>query len=374
MGDGNHAGKGRKAEKGRRFIIAAGGTGGHLFPGIAIAKALEARLEGVEIRFVVGRRKMDSEIPGRYGYETLSVDVEGIKGRGWKGGLSALSKLPGGIWQSAGMIRAFSPDLVMGMGSYASAPVCLAARLLGTPTAIHEQNSYPGLANRMLCRVVDRVFISFEESREHFKSGELVWTGNPVREEILEPSRTKSSGHGGFTLLVLGGSLGARAVNEAVTAALTLPEMAGRRPAVIHQTGDADFDRVAAVYRDEGLDADVVPFIQDMASAYHAADLVVSRAGATTIFELAALGKPSILVPYPYAANRHQEINAMSLVRGGGAEMIHQKDLDGAVLARVLLKYMNDAAALAEMGRRAGAAGRPEAASTIVDHILEMVG
>jgi UDP-N-acetylglucosamine--N-acetylmuramyl-(pentapeptide) pyrophosphoryl-undecaprenol N-acetylglucosamine transferase len=356
------------------FIIAAGGTGGHLFPGIAIARELQRRVAGARIRFVVGRRRMESEILQRYGFESVSVDVEGIKGKGWRGVLSALFKLPGSVLQSAGMIRAFSPSLVMGMGSYAAGPVCLSARLLGIPTAIHEQNSYPGLANRILCRFVDRVFISFEESREYFKGGDLVWTGNPVREELVASPPSAPGRGGGFTILVLGGSQGATAVNDAVIAALARPEMKERRPTVVHQTGEADLERVREAYRAEGIEAEAAPFIQDMAGVYGRADLVVSRAGATTLFELAALGKPSVLIPYPHATNQHQKANAMSLVRGGGAEMILQEDLDGEVLARVLMKYMDHPEALAAMGSKARAMGRPEAAAVIVDHLLKMVG
>jgi len=259
------------------------------------------------------------------------------------------------------------------MGSYVAAPVCLAARLLGIPTAIHEQNSLPGLANRLLSRIVDQIFISFEESRGYFKRGQPECTGNPVRKELLNPPPIPPEDRGGFTVLILGGSQGAAAVNSAVLEAMTRLGGEGRRPRVIHQTGEADFERIRNAYAERGLTVETAAFIRDMGGAYDRANLVVSRAGATTVFELAALGKPSVLIPYPYAANQHQETNAMSLVRGGAAEMIRQSDLDGESLARVLARHMDHPDALADMGRRAKAMGRPDAAAVIVDRLLAMV-
>jgi UDP-N-acetylglucosamine--N-acetylmuramyl-(pentapeptide) pyrophosphoryl-undecaprenol N-acetylglucosamine transferase len=355
------------------FLIAGGGTGGHLFPGIAIARELEKRFERTEIIFVVGRRKMEEEILSRYGYRARHIDVEGIKGRGLKRGIAVLAKLPKSMMQSISIIREFSPLLVLGMGSYSAGPVCLAARFMRIPTAIHEQNSYPGLTNRLLVKVVDRVFISFEESRAHLKSRSLYLTGSPVREELIpdhSPGRAES---GKFTILVVGGSQGARAINRAFAEALLDMKCKERYPEVIHQTGKVDYYQVVEDYRKKDIKGETVPFIQDMAEAYKRADLVVSRAGALTIFELAAMGKPSILIPYPYAANQHQEINARSLVRAGAAEMIHQRDLTGGGLSRVLMKYMDDSFALEEMGRRASKMGRPDAANVIVDRLLEII-
>ncbi len=355
------------------FLIAGGGTGGHLFPGIAIARELEKRFEKTEIIFVVGRRKMEEEILSRYGYRARYIDVEGIKGRGLKRGTAVLAKLPKSVMQSISIIREFSPLLVLGMGSYSAGPVCLAARFMRVPTAIHEQNSYPGLTNRLLVKFVDRVFISFEESRAHLKSRSLYLTGSPVREELISDHNTGRAESKKFTILVVGGSQGARAINRAFTEALLDMKCRERHPEVIHQTGKVDYDQVVVDYQKKDLKGEIVPFIQDMAEAYKRADLVVSRAGALTIFELAAMSKPSILIPYPYAANQHQEINARSLVRAGAAEMIHQRDLNGEVLSRVLIKYMDDSFALGEMGRQSSKMGRPDAAKVIVDRLLEII-
>ena len=353
-------------------VIAGGGTGGHLFPGIAVAKELERRVESAEILFVVGRKKIESEILSRYGYRATAIDVEGVKGRGWKKGFTVMVRLPKSFLQSVFIIRKFSPALVIGMGGYSAGPICLAAKFMGIPTAIHEQNSYPGVTNRLLSRFVDRVFISFEESRKYFRDRALSLTGNPVRLELFSNGGPVSKASEEGTILVVGGSQGARAVNVAFAEALLYLKSRGRNPDVIHQTGETDFHRAVEDYRDKGLKGELFPFIQDMTAAYNRADLVVSRAGATTIFELAALGKPCVLIPYPYATNQHQEINALSLVRAGGAEMIRQSDLDGETLAHVLIKYMDDRSALEEMGKRARKMGRRDAAKVIVDQLLAM--
>lgn len=376
MGKGE-LGKGKEALESAgsnelRVIIAGGGTGGHLFPGVAIAKEISKRYGRSQVRFVIGRRKMESEILTRLGLHQETIDVEGIKGRGWKKGITVLMKLPYSFFQSVSIMKRFSPHLVLGVGGYSAGPVCLAARMMGIPTAIHEQNSYPGLTNRLLSRIVSRVFISFQESKEHFPGGTLYLTGNPVREELLAEREDFKETNDGFTVLVVGGSLGARAINRAFVAALEILKRQGKVPLVIHQSGETDYANVVEEYEKKGLKGDVKPFIQDMAAAYHLAHVVVSRAGATTVSELAALGKPSILIPYPYAANRHQETNALALVRVGGAEMILEHDLSGERLAGLLTTYMEDRNALEEMGKRAAKMGRSDAAKLIVDKLEEM--
>ncbi len=357
-----------------RIIIAGGGTGGHLFPAVAIAKEIVKRYEAADICFVTGRRKMESEILTRLGFHQQGIHVEGIKGRGWKKGFMVLIKLPYSVFQSISILKRFSPHLVVGVGGYSSGPVCLAARLMGIPTAIHEQNSFPGLTNRLLCRIVDKVFVSFEESRQHFPGGTLYLTGNPVREELLAEQTDPRKRHERFTILVVGGSLGARAINRAFVAALEILREKGKDPAVIHQSGETDYAHVVEAYEQRGLEGKIMPFIEDMAEAYHRADMVVSRAGATTVSELAALGKPSILIPYPFAANRHQETNALMLVRVGGAEMLLEQELSGESLAALLMKYMDETRVLEEMGKQAAEVGRRDAAKVIVDHLEAMRG
>ena len=323
--------------------------------------------------FVTGRRKMETEILTRSGFCQTSIVVEGLKGMGWRKGTIVLLKLPLSFFQSISIIKRFSPHLVLGVGGYSAGPVCLAARLMGIPTAIHEQNSFPGLTNRMLCRIVDRVFISFEESRKYFPGGSLYLTGNPLREELLIEKKTYDKGNKKFTILVVGGSQGARAINRAFVASLEILKSKGEDPLSIHQTGETDYSQVVEAYRQRGLKGDIMPFIQDMAEAYHLADIVVSRAGATTVSELAALGKPSILIPYPHAANRHQEINARMLVQAGGAEMMLQEDLSGEGLAGILMKYMNSRRILRKMGAQAQKMGQGDAAKDIVNQLVDMI-
>ena len=364
-------GKGQKI----RCIIAGGGTGGHLFPGIAIARELEARDPDASVLFVVGRRRMESEILRKHGFRVAFIRVEGIKGRGWKKGLAVLTMLPGSLFQSMKIISEFRPSFVVGVGGYSAGPFCLAARLLGVPTAIHEQNSYPGLTNRLLARVVDRIFISFRKSAPHFKNRDILFTGNPVRRELMSPSMDSVVGTPSFTVMVVGGSQGARAINDAFVRAYGILKKSGKAFDFIHQTGKLDHQRVLSDYRAEGfegrdIETKVLPFIEDMASAYHRADMVISRAGATTLFELAALGKPSILIPYPHATNGHQEANARSLAQLGGAEMILQKDLSAEGLANAISNYMDHPRKLQKMSEAARGFGCPDADRMIVDQLM----
>ncbi len=361
------------AKNGVKVVVAGGGTGGHLFPGVATAKEIVIRSPKADILFIVGRRKMELEILTRSGFKQESIHVEGIKGRGWKKGLMVLLKLPYSFFQSVSILKSFSPQLVLGVGGYSAGPVCLAAKIMGIPTAIHEQNSFPGLTNRLLSRIVGRVFISFEESREHFPGGTLYLTGNPIREDLLQERNSHVNTNKRFTILAVGGSQGARSINRVLVAALEILKTEGRDPQVIHQTGETDHARVVGEYQERGLEGEIVPFIKDMAEAYGLADIVVSRAGATTVAELAALGKPSILVPYPYAANRHQETNARMLFEVGGAEMMLEENLSAKGLSEVLMKYMDDRTALERMGERAREMGRPDAAKVIVDQLMEMI-
>jgi UDP-N-acetylglucosamine--N-acetylmuramyl-(pentapeptide) pyrophosphoryl-undecaprenol N-acetylglucosamine transferase len=355
-----------------RCIIAGGGTGGHLFPGIAVAHELGNRFEHPMVLFVAGRGRMESVILARHGYPVEAIDVEGIKGRGWRRGLSVTSRLPRSFIQSAGIVKRFAPQVVLGVGGYSSGPFCLVSKWRSVPTAIHEQNTFPGLTNRLLCRFVDRVFISFGESRAHFKGGVIVLTGNPVREDILRGAGRDRPAAAAFTSLVMGGSQGASAINAAFLDGLEILHREGRALKVIHQTGERDYARVEEDYQRRGLKGDIHPFIQDMAKAYRESDLVIGRAGATTLFELAALGKPSILVPYPHAANQHQEKNAVALVGQGGAEMIDQSQLTGQALAGVIVKYMDHPEDLCRMGERARRMAQPHAARMIVDQLVEM--
>jgi len=359
--------------KGIKLIIAGGGTGGHIFPGIAVGKELLRRYPSSEALFVTGGRKIEDDILKDAGFSRVSIAVEGIKGRGFMKTIKAAVKLPCSFLQSIFIIRRFSPDIVFGVGGYSSGPVCLAARIMGVRTAIHEQNSYPGMTNRLLARFVDRIFISFKESGSYFPKEKVYVAGNPIRREFMQETPGGQEGSKGFTVLITGGSQGASALNSAFIAALKMIKERGKDPLVIHQTGQADFENVLRRYRDEGLDGDVKSFIQDMPGAYRKADIVVGRAGAGTVFELAAMGKPSILIPYPFAADNHQVANARMLADAGGALMILQNDLDAERLAGIIVGFMEDRDSLKEMGERARKAARPDAARDIADQIEEMI-
>jgi UDP-N-acetylglucosamine--N-acetylmuramyl-(pentapeptide) pyrophosphoryl-undecaprenol N-acetylglucosamine transferase len=324
---------------------------------------------------------MEREIILKAGFEARSIDVEGMLGKGLLQRISVLSKVLIGSIQSLTIMRDLKPHLIVGVGGYTSGPVCLVAWLLGIPIAIHEQNSFPGLTNRILAPFVKKVFISFEESRRYFKRGNLLLSGNPIRDELMHlksfPRRVSKSAEGTltqrFVILVMGGSQGAKAINRALTSALKELKAVGLLPFVIHQTGKEDLQKVLDDYRSLGLDGEVKAFIEDMASAYERADLVICRAGATTIAELAALGNPSILIPYPYAAHKHQDINAKALVAVGGADMILERDLNGKSLARRIRRYMENTGELTRMSSLALKAGRPRAKEIIVDQLMELI-
>jgi len=363
----------RKTGNGKRIIIAGGGTGGHLFPGIAIVRELKKRCDDANILFIVGRKKMEREIISRAGFEAKSIDVEGMLGKGFLRRAMALFKVLISSIQSLTIIRDFKPHLIVGVGGYTSGPVCLMGWLLGIPSAIHEQNSFPGLTNRILAPFVKKVFISFEESRRYFKRGNLFLSGNPIRDELMNLKLTPKGINQRFVILVMGGSQGARAINRAVVSALKELKKVGFLPFVIHQTGSEDLGKVIGDYHGLGLSGEVKAFIEDMASAYRRADLVICRAGATTIAELAALGKPSILIPYPYAAHKHQDINARALVAYGGADMILERDLNGTTLASKIRRYMEDREVLKGMSSLASKAGRPRAKEIIVEQLMELI-
>ena len=362
----------RREDQGPRIIISGGGTGGHLFPGIAVGSELKKRCGRAAILFVTGRKKMENKIISQAGFETQSIDVEGVMGKDFLGLITAFYKVVLALIQSLLIIRDFRPQLVLGLGGYTSGPVCLIALLFRVPTAVHEQNSFPGLTNRILAPFVRRVFISFEETRKYLKGDKLLLSGNPIRNELLQSTQSPEIDKK-FVILVLGGSQGAKTLNEAVIAMIIELKALGTAPFLIHQTGKADLQRVTGEYDILGVGGEVSAFIEDMSLAYSKADLVICRAGATTVAELAALGKPSILIPYPYASHRHQEINAMTLVDVGGADIILERYLDGKSLTAKVMKYMKNRGKLRKMSVLASKAGRLGAREAITEELLKII-
>lgn len=356
-------------------MLTGGGTGGHLFPAIATAEALCRRLPGSQVLFVGTKRKMDRDSLAEYGYATCSIHSQGLKGKDFLSLVIGLAVLPLSCVEAMYHILRFRPHLVLGVGGYVTGPVIAAARLLGRPTLIHEQNSIPGLANRKLGPLAAKICLSLPGSEKWFPSQKTVLTGNPVRHAILTlAGKEKKKKEGPLTLLVLGGSLGAHRVNVLVTEAfaLGLPGLQGVR--VIHQTGADDADMVTERYRQSKTEATVSPFFRDMAGVYEQADLLLSRAGATTLAELAVLGKPALLIPYPYAADRHQEKNAEFYVQGGGCVMFAEKELSADLLGENLVRLLADRHALEAMGTAMRSRAFPEATEHIVDVCMDLLG
>lgn len=364
----------KQGAEGIRVMITGGGTGGHLFPGIAAAEALCERLPGSNVMFVGTHRKMDKTSLSKYGFQVRAIHSHGIKGKSLGQLIKAVMVLPLSVLEAVYHILRYRPHLVVGVGGYVTGPVIAAARLLGKVTVIHEQNSVPGLANRKLGALAQKVCLSLPGSEKYFDGQKTELTGNPVRKEILELAREVDKGgeNEELTIMILGGSQGARAVNRLVVEALTGIASA-RTLKIIHQTGAMDVQMVRDAYGQAGLQAEVEPFFHDMVNLYRRADLVISRAGATTLVELAVLGKPAILIPYPYAADNHQEKNGQHYVEGQGAVMFIEADLTPERLAKEVVGLLEDEARLRRMGENMKKLGIPEAAEKIVDVCLKQM-
>ncbi len=363
----------------QRIMVAGGGTGGHLFPGLAVVEELRRRVPGLEVKFVGTARGIEARIlPGR-GEALELLNVTPLKGQGVGARFKSFARIPTAMKQAASLMGGFEPDLVLGVGGYASGPVLLAASLSGRPTALLEQNAYVGMTNRILARFVDRAYIAFEQTQQVFGVSKSRLTGNPVRQEFVEHARLALADPEGFesrarTVLVLGGSQGARKLNEDLPRALAQAGVADRNLEVVHQTGEAMREEVEAVYRELGIRARVVTFIEEISRAYANAALVVARAGATTLAELCAIGRPSILIPFPFAADDHQAKNADALEAQGASICIRESDLEVDRLAALIAGLLDDPAKRRAMARAARAHGRPDAAAAIVDDMMGWIG
>ncbi|CAG37627.1 undecaprenyldiphospho-muramoylpentapeptide beta-N-acetylglucosaminyltransferase [Desulfotalea psychrophila] len=327
-----------KETRRKRILLTGGGTGGHLFPAIAAAQQFCREYPGAEVLFVGTKRKMDAETLERYGFKGVAINSYGLKGKNMRELVKALLVLPISCLQALFILARFRPDLVLGVGGYVTGPVVAMAKLCRRPTLIHEQNSVPGLANRKLAKLVDRVCVSLPASASCFPADKVVFTGNPVRENLVALAAKAREVKEGVTLLVLGGSQGARSLNRLIVEAFVgvgSESLAGIN--LIHQTGTKDLAWVKQAYGDAGRDVWVEPFFKDMDAVYSQADILVSRAGATTLAELATLGKPVILVPYPFAADNHQQKNAEYYVQGGGALLFKESELTAPQLVEAVI-------------------------------------
>jgi UDP-N-acetylglucosamine--N-acetylmuramyl-(pentapeptide) pyrophosphoryl-undecaprenol N-acetylglucosamine transferase len=367
-----------------RVIIAAGGTGGHLYPGVAIAREFERQLELSEIIFVGTTRGLETKVMARERYELVTIKARGIMGKGPMAGILGLAVTPLGLAQCLALCRRRRPDLVIGIGGYTSPPLIEAAFLLGIKRALLEPNAFPGVANRVLSPLANVVFVSFAEALPFFDAAKTRVVGTPIRRAFLDPipsSEVMPAPGRGPGLLILGGSQGARSINRAMTAALPMLFRSHADIRVIHQTGERDFEEVAAAYRtilqtleSTFVEPDVAPFLFDVPHAMKQADLIVSRSGATTVAEITACGKPSILIPFPHAIHGHQERNAQVLVQGGAAQMMRDENLSGERLSQTISALLGDPDRLTEMGRQSHSLGRPDAAEQVVHVCRELVG
>jgi len=403
-----------------KIILAGGGTGGHLYPGVAIAQEFRRQRPDLTILFAITRRKIDQQIMSQEGWEYVALPVESFRGVSWRT-VRALGCLAWSIRQASSVVRKFKPSLIIGLGAYPSVPMIVAGKWSKVPIVIQEQNLYPGGANKMLARWADRVFISFPATESLFPAvsrEKIVLAGNPVRQAVshsgaVSPNSAVSPdsyvgagpcacpdgavspslslehelslfereqgeglaiGRGKFTLLIFGGSKGAHRINEAVMEGLAdIPKGLAGKLQIIHQTGQEDFEEVKRRYQQVPVKSVVLPFIYRMIETYQLADLVVCRAGATTVAEITLMGKPAIMIPYPYAVADHQATNAGELKKAGAAELILDRDLTGKSLWAMIQALAENPKKLARMREESKKLGKPDAASRIVQECLNLI-
>ena len=349
----------------RVVMIMAGGTGGHIFPGLAVAERMQAA--GWEVVWMGARSGMEARIVPPRGYRMAWIRARALRGKGVLAKLLLPANLLWSFWESARALFRVRPDVVLGMGGYVAFPGGMMATLLARPLALHEQNAIAGLANRVLGALADKVMVAFPGALNKAE-----WTGNPVRADIAAiaaPQERFGGRSGPLRLLVVGGSLGAQALNEAVPKALALI-VAGERPQVVHQAGERHLEALRANYAAAGVAGELVAFIDDMARRYAEADLVLCRAGAITVAELSAGGVASILVPFPHAVDDHQSENAKFLSERGAAILLPQSQMTPERLASLLRTL--ERAQLLEMARKARALGKPDAAQVVAERCMAL--
>jgi UDP-N-acetylglucosamine--N-acetylmuramyl-(pentapeptide) pyrophosphoryl-undecaprenol N-acetylglucosamine transferase len=376
------------------IVIAAGGTGGHLYPAIALAREFLRRDPTTRILFVGTKRGFEARVLAHEGFELALITAEPVMGQSPWRTLVGLAAVPLGLIDSLSLLRARRADLVVSVGGYTSPAMVTAAFLMRIPRVILEPNAYPGMANKVVGRLTQRVFLAFESAAAHFDARKVRVVGVPLRQAFSEEGEKSvargerqpsaqdvgggsvPAGHEprASRLLIFGGSQGAKAINDAMVAAL--PELADMKAtlSIVHQTGEKDHARIAAAYREAGMAAEVLPFIYDMPTALRSADLVVSRSGATTVAELAACGKPAILIPLPQAIYNHQMLNAEAMAKAEGAVVLAQRELTGARLAKTIISILTDPARLSEMSKRSRALRRTDSAEAIVNECYALTG
>jgi len=348
------------------FLMAAGGTGGHVIPGLAVARELRHR--GHRATFVGTRRGMECKLVPAEGFELKLIDIGGLNRVGFMRKLTTLAQLP---FTTLGCLRDAS-DAVFSMGGYVAGPPVMAALMRRTPVVVMEPNAVAGFTNRVIGRFVTRAIISFAETARYFPAGRAQATGLPVREEFFRIAPKPRSAQ--LNLLITGGSLGSRTLNQAARQSWPLFRKSGFSIRIVHQTGASDFDRLTEEFAKSGLDGEVAPFIADMPAAFAAADLIVCRSGAGTVSELAAAGRASILVPFPFAADDHQARNAEAMERGGAARLVRDSETNGEKLFAIVTELAHADAALEGMAAAARKFAKPGAAGKAADILEEAAG
>ena len=354
-----------------RVLIAAGGTGGHIYPGVAIAREFQRRAPAAQILFVGTPRGLESKIVPREGFDLELIQVSALKGVSVVQRGKTLLQLPASFFAARRILKRFKPDVVIGVGGYSSGPVLLAAALAGMPTMVVEPNAMPGFTNRVLARYVKAAALSFEEARKYFR-GRVVVTGNPVRGDYAHIAQKARNGK--LSVFVFGGSQGAHAINMAMVGAL--PLLAAKKEAlkITHQTGERDYEMVREGYKNAGFDdSGVMPFIPDMAARFEQSDVLICRSGATTAAEVAAAGKAAIFVPFPFATDDHQRKNAEAFVKAGAGRMIVQSELTPERLAGEIARLIENPDEIDRMEEACRKLGRPDAAARAVDLAMSLV-
>jgi len=362
------------------IVITGGGTGGHLFPAISMAEAFRKKDPKTRILFISSGNEFEVKNLALAGFDLEKITVGGLKGKGPVNQIKTLMRIPLGTYQAARILKRFKPDLVVGVGGYSSGPVALAARLLGIDLALHEQNILPGITNRAVSVFARRVYVSFNETRLEGAGGflpsinpeKVMVAGNPIRKQVLEPSGDEETSDSLFYVLILGGSQGAHKINVAIMEAL--PFFKEKKTLFfIHQTGALDAKEVETAYERQGAAHCVKPFFKDMGRLYRVADLIICRSGAGSVAEISATGNAAVFVPFPFAADDHQTLNAMTMKKKGAAEIVFEDDLTGRLIYERISAYRSNEKKRLEMAEKARAMGNPNAAETIVEDCYQWV-
>jgi UDP-N-acetylglucosamine--N-acetylmuramyl-(pentapeptide) pyrophosphoryl-undecaprenol N-acetylglucosamine transferase len=353
-----------------RLIITGGGTGGHVFPGVAVAKEIMGRDGKNQILFVGAQGGVETRIAPREGFDIETLKVTGMKGKGIAQKIASAAKFVSATMRGRAIVKRFAPDVVLGVGGYASGPVCAAAVMTGTPLALAEQNALPGMTNRWLGRFARKAFVTWPESLAWFPQGVGVMAGNPIRPEFHDVKRIRADGRLG--ILVIGGSQGAASMNKAMAQAVASLNVFGEKIRVVHQTGARDIEAVRSAYSGAVFAWEAEVFFHDMPQRLADADIVISRAGAGAVAEICAVGRSAVYVPFPHAADDHQTKNAEALAKSGAAMMIPDRELNAQIVCGLVERFVNDRSGLDEMAAKAALLAKKDAARIIADELMKI--